>query len=259
MAVNRDALLAVAQRAADAGAAVVSARFGRVHARGEAKGAGDWVTAIDRESETAIVHVLRTETPEIPVLAEEGGGSRGRRYWTVDPLDGTTNFMLGLPIVAVSVALVVEGRPAVGVVSGPLLDLSFSAVRGGGAWSNGHRLHVSDRPVERAVVATGFPFRHKELLPRHLSAFTKVFEAAEDVRRAGAAALDLAWTATGVFDGFFELRLGEWDVAAGGLLVEEAGGVVTDWAGDPNYLSGSILAGTAATHRLLLESAGPAP
>jgi myo-inositol-1(or 4)-monophosphatase len=256
MAGNPDDLLAVAERAAGAGAAIVSARFGHVHERGEAKGVGDWVTAIDRESEAAILAALRDERPDIPILAEEGGGSRGSRYWAVDPLDGTTNFMLGLPVVAVSVALVTDGRPVVGVVKGPLLGLSFSAVRGGGAWSNGHRLRVSDRPVERAVVATGFPFRHKELLPRHLFAFTRVFNAAEDVRRAGAAALDLAWTAAGVFDGFFELRLGEWDVAAGGLLVEEAGGVVTDWSGDPNYLSGSILAGTAATHRLLLEGVG---
>src|SRR6266516_5263920 len=161
MAGNPDSLLAVAERAADAGAAVVLSRFGHVHARGEAKGPGDWVTATDRESEAAIVSALRGERPDIPILAEEGGGSRGSRYWAVDPLDGTTNFMLGLPVVAVSVALVTDGRPVVGVVKGPLLDLSFSAVRGGGAWSNGLRLRVSDRPVERAVVATGFPFRHK--------------------------------------------------------------------------------------------------
>jgi myo-inositol-1(or 4)-monophosphatase len=222
----------------------------------EAKGAGDYVTNVDRESEGVISAFLQQSTPDIPILAEERGGSEGDRYWVIDPLDGTTNFMLGFPVVAVSVALVVEGMPVVGAVRGPLLGLEFSGGRGLGAWQGSRRLRVSDRPVERAIVATALPFRAKALLPRYLPVLERVFQHAEDVRRAGAAALDLAWVAAGVFDAFFELRLSVWDVAAGALLVEEAGGTVTNWEGGADYLGGDILAGSPAAHGLLLQAAG---
>jgi myo-inositol-1(or 4)-monophosphatase len=244
----------VAERAAAAGAEVVARRWTEPRVPGEAKGAGDYVTAVDRESEEAIVGLLSQATPDIPILAEEGGGSGGERYWVIDPLDGTTNFMLGFPVVAVSVALVSQGTPVAGAVRGPLLGLSFSGARGLGAWEGSRRLRVSDRPVERAIVATSLPFRAKELLSRYLPVLERVFHEAEDVRRAGAAALDLAWVAAGVFDAFFELRLSVWDVAAGALLVEEAGGVVTNWEGRPDYLGGDILAGSPASHEMLAEA-----
>jgi myo-inositol-1(or 4)-monophosphatase len=206
------------------------------------------VTAVDHESEEAIAAFLGSATPSVPVVGEEGGGTRAERYWLVDPLDGTTNFLHGFPAVGVSVALVEDGRPLAGAVHAPLLGQTWTAGRGLGAWAGGRRLAVSTRPVDGAVVGTGFPFRRKDLLPRYLTALEGALATFEDLRRPGAAALDLAWVASGVFDGFFELALGPWDVAAGGLLIEEAGGVVTDWDGGPDYLSGDILAGPQAVH-----------
>jgi len=248
----------IAKDAALAGARIVAARFGSSSARPERKGAarGDYVSAVDRDSEAEIRRALHDATPDIPILAEEGGGERGERYWVVDPLDGTTNFLIGFPAVSVAVALVEEGRPAVAAVRAPILDLSFSAARGRGAWMGSERMWVSTRSPDRAIVATALPFRDRSLMPRYLPVLERVFDAIEDVRRVGSAELDLAWTACGVWDGYFELNLGVWDVAAGALLVEEAGGVVTDWAGGPNYLSGDVLAGSSATHGVLLESAG---
>jgi myo-inositol-1(or 4)-monophosphatase len=246
----------IAEAAAAEGSAIVARRFGRIGVTPELKGrVGDWVTSVDRESEAAIRASLERATPGIPIMAEEGGGERGPRYWAVDPLDGTTNFLLGFPVVAVSVALVTNGRSEVAAIRAPLLDLAFSATRGRGARCGGRLLEVSDREPSRAIVAMALPFRNRALFPRYLAALEAVFESTEDVRRAGAAALDLAWVAAGVFDGYFELDLSEWDIAAGALLVEEAGGVVTDWEGGPNYLSGNVIAGSPATHAVLLEAA----
>ncbi len=225
----------------------------------EQKGAGDYVTQVDRASERAITEVLASTS--IPVLGEEDGGSAGERYWVVDPLDGTTNYLHRFPIVGVSVALVEGGRPVVGVVHAPFLGETYVAERGKGAvierpGSGPTRLRVSELPPERAVVGTGFPFRHKEVLARYFGVFQRALERFEDLRRPGAASLDLAWVSAGVFDGFFELGLSAWDVAAGALLIEEAGGVVTDWEGGREYLSGNILAGSPAVHAELLAIAG---
>ena len=263
----------VAARAALVGGEVVRAAglrgFGSRDA--DEKGAGDYVTEVDRESERAISAFLGSSTG-VPVVGEEGGGwdpagdpAWPERYWLVDPLDGTTNFVHGFPAVGVSVALIEGGRPVAGAVHAPFLGETWSAARGEGAWvareggdggGRGMRLAVSERSVERAVVGTGFPFRRKEeLLGRYLEAFRAGLERFEDLRRPGAAALDLAWVASGVFDGFFELGLAAWDVAAGGLLIEEAGGVVTDWAGGDGWLGGDILAGPPAVHAELLRIA----
>ncbi len=222
------------------------------------KGAGDYVTGVDRASERAIVEHLTGATPDIPVVGEERGGGTADRFWLVDPLDGTTNFVHGFPIVAVSVALVHEGRPVAGAVHAPFLGETYFGARGQGARverADGHTeaLRVSGREPERAVVGTGFPFRNKAVLPRYLAAMTAALDRFEDLRRPGAAALDLAWVAAGVFDGFFELVLSPWDVAAGGLLIEEAGGLVTDWDGSAGYLEGNILAGNRAVHAELLR------
>jgi myo-inositol-1(or 4)-monophosphatase len=221
---------------------------------------GDYVTEVDRASENAIRILLAAHTPDVPVVGEEAGGAvPAGRYWVVDPLDGTTNFLHGFWAVAVSVALVEAGRPIAGCVHAPFLGTTYAAARGAGAWDLSAetplRLHVSDRPPDRAIVATGFPFRRKDLLPRYLEMMGACIERFEDLRRPGAAALDLAWVAAGVFEGFFELVLAPWDVAAGGLLIEEAGGVVTDWEGTPDYLPGTILAGSPAVHDELLRLA----
>ena len=175
--------------------------------------------------------------------------------WVIDPVDGTTNFLRGFPVVGVSVALVEDGRPVVGAVVAPLLGEAWSAAEGLGATDRaGRRLMVSTHPGA-GVVATGFPFRRKERLPRYLPVMTRALRRFEDLRRAGAASLDLAYVSSGAFDGFFELGLGLWDIAAGALLVREAGGVVTDWSGDRDgvFVSGDILAGTPGWHEVMLE------
>ena len=227
----------------------------------ELKAAGDYVTATDRDSESAIVEVLARETPGVAVLAEERGGLRGETMWAVDPLDGTTNFTRGFPAVGISVALLDEGRPVVGVVLAPFLGLEFWMARGEGAFLNGERLpqhRVLD--PSGAVVATGFPFRDKQRLARYLPMFGQALGRFEDLRRAGAAALDLAWTASSTFDGFFELGLHTWDVAAGAGMVMEVGGVVTDWSGGDSWLeTGDILAASPAVHEVLLELAAQSP
>jgi len=246
--------LAVAAAAA-AAALVVRAQAGGDAPTAEVKSPGDYVTAVDRAAERAAIRVLREAAPDIPILAEESGGVVSERMWVVDPVDGTTNFVRGFPVVGVSVALVEEGRPVVGAVNAPLLGASWSAAAGLGAIDNRGRAMSVSTHAGAGVVATGFPFRHKERLPGYLRALEGALTRFEDLRRAGAASLDLAYVGAGVFDGFFELGLGIWDIAAGALLVREAGGVVTDWSGDPDavFVSGDVLAGTRTWHEAMLE------
>jgi myo-inositol-1(or 4)-monophosphatase len=254
-----DALLELADRAAAAGSAVVieaSRRASVGAATAREKGPGDWVTDADTASERAVRAVLEEAAPDLPFFGEELGGERGDAGWYVDPLDGTANFVHGFPIVGVSVALVVSGEPVVGVVQAPFLGSVYAARRGGGAFANDAPIRVSDRPPASAICATGFPFRAKrELLPGYFPVFERALREFEDLRRAGAASLDLAWTGAGVFDGFFEERLATWDVAAGALIVREAGGIVTDWSGDDRawLSSGNIVAASPAVHPHLLD------
>jgi myo-inositol-1(or 4)-monophosphatase len=222
----------------------------------ELKGRADYVTAVDRAAEEAARVVLGRETPGVPTLGEELGGHPSSRYWLVDPIDGTVNFLHGFPVVGVSVALIESGRPTAGAVHAPYLDTTFTAARGQGAEQDGAPLRVSETGPEEAVVGTGFPFRRKERLPEYLKVLLPALERFEDLRRPGAVSMDLAWVAAGVFDGFFEVGLSSWDVAAGALLVEEAGGAVTDWTGGGAYLDGDVLAGNPEVHAALQEMAG---
>ncbi|MGZ6899269.1 MAG: inositol monophosphatase family protein [Acidimicrobiia bacterium] len=251
-----DALVVLAERAARAGGSVVVDGFGDATNIRE-KSPGDWVSDVDTGSERAIAAVLAAGAPEIPFFGEESGGERAALGWICDPLDGTANFLHGFPAVGVSVALVADGVPIVGVVHAPLLQTTYVATRGGGAFRDGTPLRVSDRGPDQAMVATGFPFRHEDLKDPYLGVFGRALQRFEDLRRAGAASLDLAWTAAGVFDGYFELRLGPWDVAAGALLVREAGGVVTDWTGDDRAWleSGDIVVGPSPVHAEILRLA----
>lgn len=220
----------------------------------ERKGRADYVTEVDRAAEEAVRAVLRKEAPGIAVVGEELGGEPAGEYWLVDPLDGTVNFLHRFPAVGVSVAFVAQGRPLAGAVHAPYLRTTWTAARGQGARQDGAQLHVSRAAPRDAVVGTGFPFRVKERrLAEYLEVMLPALERFEDLRRPGAVALDLAWVASGVFDGFFELALSPWDVAAGALLIEEAGGLVSDWSGGPGYLSGDILAGGTEVHAALLE------
>jgi myo-inositol-1(or 4)-monophosphatase len=249
-------LLDVALEAARIGGDIVERSWGGAeHVR--AKAPGDWVSEVDVESENAIRHALERDAPGIAFFGEEAGGDRADLGWFVDPIDGTSNFIHGVHAVGVSIGLVADGRPVVGVVHAPMLGETFTAHEGGGAFRNGVRLQVSDRPPEVAICATGFPFRRRHMLDAYLETFLPIARSIEDFRRIGAATLDLAWTASGVLDGFFELGLGTWDVAAGALLVREAGGIVTDWAGDPDawLVSGDTIAAPPAVHAHLLAHA----
>jgi len=259
-ALDLDACLVAGERAARAGGEVVSAHFGRARDV-RMKAPGDWVSEADLASEAAVRAVLERETG-LPVYGEEAGGAAFDTGWLVDPLDGTANFLHGFDAVGVSVGLIEDGVPVAGVVHAPMLGgRCYTAARGRGAFRDGAPIRVSERPAPTAIVATGFPFRRPDVRDRYERALGRAFGRFEDLRRAGAASLDLCWTAEGVFDGYFELALGPWDVAAGAVIVREAGGVVTDWAGDDRAFlaSGDILAGPPAIHaELAVIAAGTA-
>jgi myo-inositol-1(or 4)-monophosphatase len=249
-----DDLLDLARAAAHVGGAIVAEEFGAPREVRE-KAPGDWVSAADLRSENAVRAALERARPDIPVMGEETGGDRGALGWLVDPLDGTANFLHGLEAVGVSIGLVENDVPIVGVVHAPMLGRTYAARRGGGAFRDGEPIRVSSRAPAQAICATGFPFRRKDLVEGYLAVFSAAFRSLEDLRRIGGASLDLSWTAEGVFDGYFELALGPWDVAAGGLIVREAGGIVTDWAGDDRawLASGNIVAAPPGVHGHLLE------
>jgi len=253
-------LLEVALEAAAAGASVLREQFRSESLRVTAKGPNDLVSSADHAAEAAIAEVLRRHFPESSLLGEESGrtGPQGALEWVVDPLDGTNNFLQGLPIFCTSVAGCIDGSPVVGVVHEPLSGVVYHAVRGGGAWRDGERLRVTERPsLEGAFLATGFPFRARGALDLYLAAFRQVFLEARAVRRCGAAAIDLAHTAAGIYDGFFEFRLSPWDLAAGVLLVEEAGGRVSDLDGGADYFeSGNVVCGGPSVWRALLRAIG---
>jgi myo-inositol-1(or 4)-monophosphatase len=251
-------LLEIALAAARAGARVLlNNGLGRYQSAERKRVAGDYVTAVDHASEEAVLEVLTKETPGIPVLAEERGGVRNETMWVVDPLDGTTNYMRGCPIVAVAVAMLRDGIPEIGAVVAPWLHLEFGAERHQGAWLNSEQLPpLGTCTPDQAVVTTCFPYRERARLGQYELVLGGALRRFEDLRRGGAACLDLAWTAAGNFDGLFALQLGTWDIAAGAALVLEVGGIVTDWSGGNEWLqSGDILAGPPAVHEALLELA----
>jgi len=197
------------------------------------KGRVDLVTEIDLQCETAIREVLARHTPDIPVLGEEGGGAEhAATRWVVDPLDGTTNFVHGYPFVCTSIALEVDGEAQAAAIHDPLRDHTYQATRGQGAWCGDRRLKVSDcRDLDQALIGTGFAYDRRERAGFYLKTFRAAMERCRGLRRAGAAAMELALLADGRLDGFWEFNLKRWDVAAGALLVHEAGGRVTDHDG----------------------------
>ena len=242
-------ILETAVTAAVAGGEVLLANWRNLpHGSVEEKTKNDFVTFADRESEARIIASIRSLYPDDAFLAEEGGaqaGGAGARVWIIDPLDGTSNFVAGFPFWCVSIAAREGDRLVAAVVWDPLRGEMYTAEPGGGAWRNGTRLAVTGRPdLEGAFVATGFPFRNRHKIDTYLALFKAVFGHARAIRRAGSAALDLAYVAAGVFDGFFEFRLAPWDVAAGALLIQEAGGEITDFDGGNRYLErGNVVAG----------------
>jgi len=260
---NLNIALEAAVAAAHAGAAILQSYAQR---RGDLvidhKMRNDLVSQADREAEAAIIDILRAQTPQFGIVAEESGGQvQGTATWYIDPLDGTTNFLHGIPHYAVSIALVAQAgshtdangqldteTPVVGVVYDPCREELFTAVHDTGVWLNGHRLSCSRATtLEDAVLATGFPFRDFSFADQYLPMLDDAIHITRGVRRHGAAALDLAWTAAGRFDGYWEMGLAPWDVAAGTLLVREAGGQVHDIYGKtPWPIGGAVVASGAA-------------
>ena len=220
----------------------------------------DFVTEVDKAAEAAIIEILRTAYPDYGILAEESGASdasdAGKDYqWIIDPLDGTTNFIHGFPHYAVSIALTYKGVPNQAVVYDVVRNEMFTASKGGGAFLNERRIRVTkcDR-MEKALLGTGFPFRNFEHVKPYLGMFKDFAERTAGIRRAGSAALDLAYVACGRFDGFWEIGVLPWDIAAGALLITEAGGLVSDLSGGDDYLkTGNLVAGTPKIFSQMLQ------
>ena len=241
-------LLPVAVAAAERAAAFIrQATRPQDPASWRQKGISDFVTEVDLESERIITDYLLQQVPDSAVRGEEFTPEEkaAELVWVVDPLDGTTNYLHGYPAYAVSIAAVMDGSPKVGVVLDVSRDLTYTAVADDGAWQGDVRLRVSGvTDPGAALIGTGFPFKVPDRLPQYIEQFTVLLRHTSGIRRAGSAALDLVDLALGRFDGFWELQLAPWDVAAGTILVREAGGVVTDTDGSHDVVKhGSIVAG----------------
>ena len=224
------------------------------------KGRNDYASEVDRMAEHEIIKVIRTAFPDHAILAEESGEHQGNDYvWVIDPLDGTTNFLHGFPQYAVSIALKNKNKVELGVIYDPLRDELFTAERGGGAMLNNRKIRVAKHNSMRgALIGTGFPFKKQENLEPYLNMFRAVTQDTAGIRRAGAAALDLAYVACGRLDAYWETGVSEWDIAAGVLLVQEAGGVATDFAFNDKYLqSGNIIVGNPRMHQLMYHTLEP--
>jgi myo-inositol-1(or 4)-monophosphatase len=222
------------------------------------KGAVDLVTEVDLAAEAMVVGALTAAFPGDRILAEEGGlsGGTGGRAWFVDPLDGTTNFSHGVPHFAVSIGLWDDAGPAVGVIHDPIRAWTYWAVRGGGAWRDSRRLCVSEvTALPNALLGTGFPYDRRTNPDNNIHRVSHLLVRSRGLRRAGAAALDLAYVAAGWLDGFWEAQLSPWDIAAGVLLILEAGGTVTGLHGEPIAVdSGCLVATNGHVHRALVEA-----
>jgi myo-inositol-1(or 4)-monophosphatase len=219
------------------------------------KARNDFVTEVDRRSEQEIIQVIRKAYPEHAILGEESGYNEGNETcWVIDPLDGTTNYIHGFPHFCISIAVKNHGQLEAGVVYDPVRNELFAAARGKGATLNDRRIRVSAvKKLEEALIGTGFPQREIEHAQEFLKTFQLVFPACAGIRRAGAAALDLAYVAAGRLDGFWEAYLKEWDMAAGILMIQEAGGMVSDFHGGKEFSAGNIVAGNSKTHKALVD------
>jgi len=223
------------------------------------KGTNDFVTNIDQQAEQLIIETIRDLQPEHSFWGEEGGKVGESDFqWIIDPLDGTTNFIHGNPQFAVSIALQIRGELEVGVIYDPLRQELFTAKRGEGAHLNDRRLRVSQRhELAGSVIGTGIPFKDLEPLDDYLAMLKAVIKQQTEIRRAGSAALDLAWLAAGRLDGFWELGLQPWDIAAGLLIVKEAGGMSSDLHGGDMLKTGNVVAGNPKIHPALLRTVSP--
>ena len=255
--------LNIAKRAALAAGKIILRNLDRLEQLTvNSKRQNDFVSEVDLQAEQEIIRTLRRAYPMHSILAEESGisGDSNAEYqWVIDPLDGTTNYLHGFPQFAVSIALKQNGKLLSGVVYDPLRQEMFAASKGQGATLNDRRIRVTPLVnLENALLGTGFPFRYPQHQQAYLAMLTQLFAKCAEVRRAGAASLDLAYVAAGRLDGFWEIGLSEWDMAAGALLVQEAGGLVGDFNGGFDYLkNGNIVAGSPKIFRALLQELQP--
>lgn len=223
------------------------------------KSRNDFVTEVDRQAETMIIDTILKTYPDHAILAEESGEQGKSEYvWIIDPLDGTTNYLHGFPQYAVSIALQHKGLLNQAVIYDPLRQELFTASRGDGAYLNERRIRVSNRKhLTGALLGTGFPFKEGARIEQYLETFRTLFPKTAGIRRAGAASLDLAYVACGRLDGFWEFGLKPWDMAAGVLLIEEAGGMISDFKGGNSYLqTGNIIAGSPKIFTEIIGSIG---
>lgn len=253
-----DTYLDVAKNAAREAGTVLKKHFRKLNSfMINEKAANDFVTDVDRKSEEIIKDHIIKHFSNHAILAEESNAKTHTSpfLWIIDPLDGTANYIHGVPAFAISIALEIEGELSVGVIYDPLRNDIFTAMKGQGAFKNGKPIHVShSQSLNTCLIATGFPFRAKNIIDIYLKTFRELFNHASGIRRGGSACLDLAYTADGIFGGFFEYALSPWDIAAGALLVREAGGITTDFSGKNHYLkTGNIVAGSKTIHTELLN------
>jgi myo-inositol-1(or 4)-monophosphatase len=236
--------------------ALLKEKFSQTH-KIQYKGDIDIVTEADKMSEDLIIAAISQKFPDHGILSEESPmiTGVGKLRWIIDPLDGTTNYAHGYPVFCVSIALENEGTIVLGVIYDPMREEMFVAVRGGGLYLNEKKLHVSDvSDLSRSLLVTGFPYDIRESKDNNLNFFNAMAINVQAIRRAGAAALDLAYLAAGRFDGFWELKLKPWDTAAGCLMVEEAGGIISDIAGQKWHLqSPSLLASNGLIHEQMIK------
>jgi myo-inositol-1(or 4)-monophosphatase len=255
-------MLNIAIRAARAAGTVIYRSMDKVdNLKITSKAANDFVSDVDRQAELTIIEIIKKAYPNHAIKAEESGELSGdeKFQWIIDPLDGTTNFLHGFPQFAVSIAFKQNGRLSQGVVFNPVNQELFTASRGEGAMLNDRRIRVSkQKSLEGALLGTGFPFKEQRHLDSYLATFKALFPMTSGIRRPGSAALDLAYVASGRLDGFWEIALNDWDMAAGALLISEAGGLIGDFSGDENYLeTGNVVAGTPKVFKEILQTIKP--
>jgi myo-inositol-1(or 4)-monophosphatase len=257
-------MLNIAIKAARAGGAVINrAALDVERLTITAKSHNDFVTEVDQAAEQVIIETLLTAYPGHGILAEESGRTHGAKdsefVWIIDPLDGTTNFIHGFPVYAVSIALAHHDQVQQAVVYDPTRNDLFCASRGKGAFLNDRRLRVSKRTrLRESLVGTGFPFRKGDDFGRYMKMFQAVMQECAGLRRPGAAALDLCYVAAGYYDGFFETGLSPWDIAAGSLIIQEAGGLIGNFTGEADFLyNREVVAGNPKVYAQLVQLLAP--
>ena len=255
-------VLTIAKRAALSAGRILLRHFDHLERLNvTAKQRNDFVSEADIQAERDIIQILRKTYPNHGILAEESGEQPGQDeyQWVIDPLDGTTNFLHGIPHFAISIAFRHKNRLEAALVYDPIRQEMFTASRGGSAQLNDRRMRVSGiNSLENALLGTGFPFRHPRLRPAYLGMFGALFDKCAEIRRAGAASLDLAYVATGRLDAYWEIGLKAWDIAGGALLVQEAGGLVSDFGGGNDFMkTGNIVAGNPKVFKALLQEMQP--